>query len=170
MLPQCQRERELAAVVRAGRWADACEPELRAHVAGCAECQDVLVIAELMLEADRGADVRVPSAAQMWSRLAVRTRAERERAAARPVVWLQGIAAACGVGVALTALGHVGPVVAAAGAWSARVAGAVPNALPSLTWPGIDLATRGPGLVAAAGALLVLVLASTAAYLWVVDE
>lgn len=171
MLPECQRERELAAVVRAGRWPDACEPELCAHVAGCAECRGVLVVAELMLEADRGADVRVPSAGQMWWRLAVRTRAERERAAARPVVWLQGIAAACGVGVALTALGQCGPALAgAAGSWSARVAGAVPNALPSLAWPGVDLAGRGSGLLAAAGLLLVVVVATTAACLWVADE
>ena len=37
-MPECQREREVAAVVRAGRWPNACEHELRTHVTACAQC------------------------------------------------------------------------------------------------------------------------------------
>ncbi len=171
MLPECRREREVAALIRAGRWPDACEGELRAHVASCADCQDVVEITELLREADRGADVRVPSAAQMWWRLAVRARLEREQAAARPVVWLQGLAAACGVGVAVAALGRVGPaLVDAAAALAGRVAGAVPAAVPALTWPAADVVTRMPGLGAAAGAALLLVAATTAVCLWIADD
>ena len=66
MRPECRHELEVAALVRAGRWPDACEPELRAHVSSCADCREAVTIAELLLEADRGADVHVPSAAQMW--------------------------------------------------------------------------------------------------------
>ncbi len=116
MVPECRHEFEVAALVRAGRWPDACEPDLRAHVHGCAECREAVTIAELLLQADRGAEVHVPSAAQMWWRLAVRARLEREQAAARPVVWLQGIAAACGVGVVLTVLGQLAPVLSGAAA------------------------------------------------------
>jgi hypothetical protein len=166
MVPECRREFEVSALVRAGRWPQACEPELRAHVAGCAECREAVTIAELLLEADRGADVHVPSAAQMWWRLAVRARLEREQAAARPVVWLQGIAAACGAGIVLTVLGQLGPVLSGAAASVAgRVTAAVPVALPAA-----DLAARVPSLLVVAGALVLVGLASTAVYLWVADE
>ena len=166
MVPECRHEFEVAALVRAGRWPAACEPELRAHVEGCAECREAVTIAELLLEADRGAEVHVPSAAQMWWRLAVRARLEREQAAARPVVWLQGIAAACGAGVVLTVLGQLGPVLSGAAASVAgRVTAVVPAALPAA-----DLAARVPVLVVMAGALVLVALASTAVYLWVADE
>ncbi len=166
MVPECRHEFEVAALVRAGRWPGACEPGLRAHVADCAECREAVTIAELLLEADRGAEVHVPSAAQMWWRLAVRARLDREQAAARPVVWLQGIAAACGVGVVLTALGQVGPVLSgAAASVASRVTATVPAALPA-----VDLAARVPSLVVAAGAVVLVGLATTAVYLWVADE
>lgn len=166
MVPECRHEFEVAALVRAGRWPGACEPGLRAHVADCAECREAVAIAELLLEADRGAEVHVPSAAQMWWRLAVRARLEREQAAARPVVWLQGIAAACGVGVVLTALGQVGPVLSgAAASVASRVTATVPAALPA-----VDLAARIPTLVVVAGALVLVGLGTTAVYLWVADE
>jgi hypothetical protein len=107
----------------------------------------------------------------MWWRLAVRARLEREQAAARPVVWLQGLAAACGVGVAAAALGRVGPaLVEAAAALAGRVAGAVPAAVPVLTWPASDVASRVSGPATAAGAVLLLVAATTAVYLWIADD
>ena len=171
MLPECRREREVAALVRAGRWPDACDNELRAHVATCADCQDVVEITELLQQADSSANVRVPSAAQMWWRLAVRARLEREQAAARPVVWLQGLAAACGIGLAVAALGQEGPVlVDTAAALAGRVVGAVPATVPALTWPGGDVVARMPGLGAAAGAALLLVAATTAVCLWIADD
>ena len=166
MVPECRHELEVAALARAGRWPDACEPELRAHVSSCADCREAVTIAELLLEADRGADVHVPSAAQMWWRLAVRARLEREQAAARPVVWLQGIAAACGVGVALTVLGQLAPVLGGA---AASVAGRVAATVPA-TLPAVELAGRVPSLLVMAGALVLAALASTAVYLWVADE
>ena len=166
MVPECRREFEVAALVRAGRWPEACEPELRAHVSACAECREAVTIAELLLEADRGVDVPVPSAAQVWWRLAVRARLEREQAAARPVVWLQGIAAACGVGLVLTAAGQLAPLLGgAASSVASRVTTAVPAVLPT-----VDLATQIPSLVVLAGALVLVALASTAVYLWVADE
>lgn len=166
MVPEWQHEPTVAAVVRAGRWPDACDPGLRAHVAGCEECSDVATIAALLLEADRGADVHVPSAGQVWWRLALRARVERERAAARPVVWAQGIAAACGAGLALAAVGQIGPVVSGTAATlAARVAGAVPDVLPA-----VPLVPHATGLLAGAGLLLVLALVTAAAYLWAADE
>ncbi len=166
MMRECPRELEVAAVVRAGRWPAACDQELHAHVAGCVECQDVVTITTLLLEADRGADVRVPSAAQVWWRLALRARVERDRAAARPVVWAQGVAAACGVGLTLAAIEHIGPALSGtAVTLAARVSGAVPAVAPAAV-----VAARVPGLLAGAGLLLVLALASAAAYLWAADE
>ena len=115
--------------------------------------------------------MRVPSAAQMWWRLAVRVRLEREQAAARPVVWLQGLAAACGAGVAVAAFAQVGPALeSAASTLAGRVAGAVPQAVPALSLPTMDVTARVPEVAVAAGALLLLVVATTAVYLWMADD
>lgn len=170
-IPECVREREVAALVTAGRWPEACAAELQDHVASCTECQDVVAITTLLQEADRDAAVPVPSAAQMWWRLAVRARLEREQAAARPVVWLQGLAAACGVGVALAVVGQLRSALAdAAAAVAGRLDAAVPDVLSGVTWPALDGLSLGSGLAAAAGALLLLVAATTAVYLWIADE
>ncbi len=164
MVPECPREHDVAALVRAERWPSAGEPNLVAHVAACEACREVVAVATLVLEVDRGIDVHVPSAPQMWWRLAVRARLEREQAAARPVVWLQGLAGACGAGIALTLLGRLGPALS--GSMSAvvdRVMSMIPAAVPML-----PLTSPAPALLAIGG--LVLVALASAVYLWLVEE
>lgn len=43
-LRSCPREQEVAALVKSGRWPDACEAGLRTHVDTCARCMDLLVV------------------------------------------------------------------------------------------------------------------------------
>ena len=107
-LPTCHHEAAVVRVVSRGAWPDRAPAELRAHVTSCAVCRDTVAIASLLRAADAadaGDDAPLPTAGQMWWRLAVRARLDRERAAARPVVWLQGVAAACGLGLVATAFG-----------------------------------------------------------------
>ena len=55
------------------------------------------------------AESRVPAAGQIWWRSAIRARAESAHAAARPMVWLQALAGAGAVGLALGGLTTVWP-------------------------------------------------------------
>lgn len=94
---ECPREDEVLDAVTSGRWPEACEVSLRAHVVTCEVCRDVAEVA-LFLRDDGGAlgaEVRVPSAGAVWWRVQVRARAEAEQAAMRPML----VAAACGATV-----------------------------------------------------------------------
>ena len=99
--PACAREQELLAIV--GRWHGGLhDPDVVAHVAGCDTCAAMVSLAAA-LRTDRDEMLRaahVPAAGQVWWRAALRAHAEAAHAAGRPIVWLQGIAAACLVGVA----------------------------------------------------------------------
>jgi hypothetical protein len=103
----CAREPDVVAAVLGRRWPEGCTEELRAHAEGCEICADVLVVASLLRE-DQAAvrELEVPAAAQVWWRAAIRARAEAAQDAARPMIWLQGLAGACvsGLGVALVSL------------------------------------------------------------------
>jgi len=171
MIRECSHEHEVAALVRAGRWSAAARPELVAHVAGCAECQDVVDIVTALESMDAGVEPPVPSAAQVWWRLAVRARAEREQAAARPVVWLQGLAAASGLGVVAAAIGQwravIADVVEAMAGRMATMPALVPGALPSAAADGALPLLSVAGMAAAA----LLVAAGVAvAWLWAAGE
>ena len=44
----CGREKDVAAMLEAGHWPAACGDELREHVAGCARCGDLVLVASTM--------------------------------------------------------------------------------------------------------------------------
>jgi hypothetical protein len=104
---------------------------LRAHAHTCEVCREVVAIVPLLREdyvdardAIGRRDVPLPSAGQIWWRAAVCARADAARAAARPLVWGYGAAAACAVGLVAAALGWLWPsllpVFARVGAVTAR--------------------------------------------------
>jgi hypothetical protein len=67
----CTREQEALDLVRAGRWPEGCDDELRAHVATCVHCSESVPIASL-LTADYHAAVRtapVPTSGLVWWRV-----------------------------------------------------------------------------------------------------
>ena len=167
-LPTCPHEPAVIHASMAAAWPDGADQVLVAHARTCAVCREVVLVATLMQEADGAADAHVPTAAQMWWRLAVRARLERERAAARPVLWLEGLAGACGVGVVAAAAGVLLPWLAAAGIGvTSRAARLVPDVAGA--WPAGAASPYGVAALAAGGLLLVTV-ASVAVYLWVADE
>ena len=102
---ECDREVEVLEAIGRGHWPARCEVSLRAHVAGCPVCRDLVEIA-VPLHDDGAAlrgQVRVPSAGSVWWRAQVRARAEAEQAAMRPML----IAGACGATVLLACLASV---------------------------------------------------------------
>lgn len=173
-LPTCPHEPAVIHASMAAAWPEGADPALVAHARTCAVCREAVLVATLMQAADGAADAEVPTAAQMWWRLAVRARLERERAAARPVVWLEGLAGACGLGLVAAAAGVLQPWLAAAGSGvTSRAARLVPDV--TAAWVVADGAAAGAaspyGVFAlAAGGLLLVTAATAAIYLWVADE
>ena len=87
---ECCREEDVLDALSSGRWPERADGELRAHVAGCAVCGDVVDVASAVLaldgssQADRG-EMHIPSSAVMWWRAQMRARQEAARTAAKPV-------------------------------------------------------------------------------------
>ena len=87
----CAREKELAEVLSRGHWPDACSGELRAHVAGCRACQD-LVLVKQAFRADRltaAGAARLESPGVLWWRAQLRRRNAAIERISRPILGAQ---------------------------------------------------------------------------------
>ena len=96
-MTECPREQDVLEAVVSTRWTE----DLRRHVEQCRECGDLAMVAGALHDEREAAwsEAQPPTAGQVWWRATMRTRAEAERAAARPITVLQALAAACAVGV-----------------------------------------------------------------------
>jgi hypothetical protein len=139
----CDHEPEVVQAVLGGQWPDGCDRTLRDHAEACDVCREVVAIAVLLRQDYNEAreeisrrDVPLPSAGQIWWRAAVHARADAARAAARPLVWGYGIAAACAIGLFVAGVGFmwptVLPVVDRFGAFTARFAPAADMVIATL--------------------------------------
>lgn len=109
MSVDCRRESEVLELVRAGRWPESCDDEVRAHVAECAHCDESARIASL-ITADFHVAVRtaqVPTSGVVWWRAQRRAREEAAQTAARAVTLVQAISVAIGLTVALRIAGEL---------------------------------------------------------------
>jgi hypothetical protein len=81
------------------QWPAGAESSLRAHVAECAVCQDLVVVVRAVTDDHHAAvqDAPVPSSAQVWWRAQLRARQEATRAASRPLTVVHGLAATVGI-------------------------------------------------------------------------
>jgi hypothetical protein len=113
----CPRETDLWDAIAAGRWPDAADANLRTHVASCAACRDLALVAgSLRRDAcDVGRDATPPSSAIVWWRAQMRARQEAAHAADRPITVVQGLAIACAAGLLL---GLTGSVTASVRGWT----------------------------------------------------
>ena len=94
---ECLREADVFEAIAFGRWPAAADAELRAHVAGCPVCLDLVAVA-VPLQCDRQALVHAaqpPTAAVVWWRAAIRARAEATRTAMQPIAVWRRIVAVC---------------------------------------------------------------------------
>ena len=101
-MKECPREVEVFEAVAFDRLAG-----VRDHLAVCPICAEIADVAGA-LRADHNAACQaaaVPSAGAVWWRATVRARAEAARTVAQPITVLQGIAGACGVGLAVALVG-----------------------------------------------------------------
>jgi hypothetical protein len=108
----CAHEPDVLEAVYTNRWPDRVDPDLRAHVATCEICADVVTIAPLLeAEADlTRADAVVPESGLVWWRAQMRAREEAARTAVRPITVAQAVGFAATVGV-------VGAVFGATATW-----------------------------------------------------
>jgi hypothetical protein len=109
MNADCRRGSEVLELVRAGRWPESCDDDVRAHVAACTHCEESVRIATIMT-ADFRAAVRtaqVPTSGVVWWRAQRRAREEAAQAAARAVTLVQAISVAVGLTVAIGIAGAV---------------------------------------------------------------
>jgi len=111
----CPFEADVLDALASHRWPARAGDELRAHVAACKGCRDLADTAGALLhEHDAAyAEARVPSSAVIWHRAQLRAREDAARAATRPIGFVQGLAFACGIALALGAAMWGLPLLAA---------------------------------------------------------
>ena len=144
--------------------------ELAAHAQACQSCADVLVVAAALRDDREWArgDVAVPAAGQVWWRAAVRARLEATQAAARPLTWAHGIAAAATVGLIAGVAGMAWPTLARALGWAGDHVSIVSPAAMEIGGLMASVIQRSlPAAIMLAAALL---LAPLAVYLALTDE
>jgi len=81
----CQYEPELMLALRSGSFSQ----ELHAHVTGCAECSEVMLVAQF-LQRDAGSmgEISIPDADIVWRQALSRSRAKAAARAVRPIQWV----------------------------------------------------------------------------------
>ena len=145
---RCDREDE----VLAGRHGS--DAALRAHVASCADCAELVTLADAILDERNIAvhEASIPGSGAAWWRIQQRARRDAERAAARTVTIVQAVAISAALAIALALLG------APSLAWFAR------PGLPS--WSTVV----GSGMPLVLAGALWLALAPVAVWLAVTEE
>lgn len=160
---ECEFESDALAAALQSRWPERVDAHLRAHVAACAICSDVVAIAGAVddARAEMRARAVVPDSGRVWWLAQLRARREAAEAAGRPITAAQVIALACAVGLLGACFGATSTWFQSALGWvvSSVTAFDVRAFLPSAA---VLLAGHG-ALVLAMAAMLFLI--SAAAYL-----
>ena len=129
---ECSREPELLEALQTSRWPGAGDESLRAHVAGCSSCADLLAVVAPLLDEQRALvqEATVPSSAIVWWRAQMRFRREALEKASQPISVVQGIAIACAAGLLATVLGIFVPTFRRSLAWMMET---------TASWQGVSL-------------------------------
>ena len=108
-LPHCEREQEVLDALRSGRWAGAWGEGIRQHVAACAVCAEVALVAQEFQREDELARTELqqpgaglPSAGLVWWKAQMAARRAAQQRAAGPIVFVERVAYGLG---ALAAIG-----------------------------------------------------------------
>lgn len=127
MKTECPYEQDVLDALAAQRWPEPSDGDLRAHVSECALCADLVEVAAALLN-DRDMawhEAHLPPSSIVWWKAQVRAREEAVRAAARPLAFIQGVAASVAVWLAV-ALARALPWSALA-EWRQGLASLVPS-------------------------------------------
>lgn len=166
---ECAHEQDVLDALAARRWPARCDESLRAHVNSCALCTDLIEVASALLEDQEVAwtEARVPPSTIVWWRAQARAREEAARAAARPLAFIQGVAATMALWLAI-AIGRALPW-SALGEWRKWLVQLAPSTtvrLPDFS----SIVTFLPGVLLLVLLAAWLMLAPIAIYFAVNDE
>jgi hypothetical protein len=105
-IPQCDREQQVLDALQCGRWTGPWGDEIRRHAAACAECSEVVLVAQALRHEDELArtEMRVPSAGLVWWKAQLAARRAAEERAAQPIAWAERMGQVFGA-LALLGLG-----------------------------------------------------------------
>ena len=154
MTCECSREQDVLDALSARRWPERCDADLRAHVAACAICTDLVDVATALLDDHEASwrDARMPPSGVVWWRAQLRAREDAARAAARPLGFIQGVAASVAVWLVVALVRAVPP--ASVSTWRAWVTELIP-----------DITSRMPDVSSVTGAVPLGILLLLAAWL-----
>ena len=126
----CEFESDVLAAALQSRWPERVDADLRAHVARCTICSDVVAIASALDDAreEMRASAVVPDSGRVWWLAQLRARREAAEAAGRPITAVQVIAFACAVGLLGACFGATSTWFQAALGWMASSVAALPSA------------------------------------------
>lgn len=133
---ECEREQDVLDAIASQRWPARAGDDLRAHVCSCEICADLVEVASALVN-DYPAGSQespLPSSGLVWWRAQLRARDEDTRAAARPIAFVQGVAASVAIWLLVTVIRAV-PAGAFVG-WKEWLAGLIPHASHSAV-PGL---------------------------------
>jgi len=154
---ECEFEAEVLAATLQSRWPERVDADLRAHVASCTICSDVVSIAGAVDDAreEMRAGAVVPDSGRVWWLAQLRARREAAEAAGRPITAVQVIAFACAVGL-------LGACFGATSTWFQAALGRMASSVAALPSATTLLAGHGVLVLAVAAVLFVV---PTAVYL-----
>jgi hypothetical protein len=106
----CAREKEVAELLLRGHWPHACSAELRAHVAACRACSDLVLVTQSFRSAHAGAAgvARLEAPGVLWWRAQLRRRNAAIERIGKPILGAQIFA------LAMTLLAAAGLVISQA--------------------------------------------------------
>ena len=87
-LSPCSRENEVLELLARGHWPQACTPDLRAHLAACRSCADLLLVTQAFQHsrASTAAQANLPAPGVLWWRAQFRRRNAAVERVARPIL------------------------------------------------------------------------------------
>jgi len=153
----CEFESDVLAAALQSRWPERVDADLRAHVARCTICSDVVAIASALDDAreEMRASALVPDSGRVWWLAQLRARREAAEAAGRPITAVQVIAFACAVGL-------LGACFGATSTWFQAALGRMASSVAALPSAAALVAGHGTLVLGVAAVLFVV---PTAVYL-----
>ncbi len=87
-LRPCPRQSEVQQLLASGHWPHACPADLRAHLADCRSCADLLLVTQAFQQsrAIAAAEVKLPAPGAIWWRAQLRRRNAAVERVGKPIV------------------------------------------------------------------------------------